>query len=158
MIKNESFCPCFSGKPFAECCESFLSGKAVPPSAEALMRSRYAAFATGNIDYLETTLLPEKRHAFNQEEAKNWALSSTWIGLNILFSENDEAKGVVEFIARYRQNGREMHHHETSRFISREGRWYYVDGQIASHRQPDVGRNDPCPCGSGKKYKKCCGI
>jgi len=25
-------------------------------------------------------------------------------------------------------------------------------------RGPKIGRNDPCPCGSGKKFKKCCGL
>ncbi|MCL1816725.1 MAG: SEC-C metal-binding domain-containing protein [Clostridiales bacterium] len=30
--------------------------------------------------------------------------------------------------------------------------------QTVQRIEPKVGRNDPCPCGSGKKYKRCCGV
>ena len=74
----------------------------------------------------------------------------------------EDDRGVVEFIARYKQKGVEHRHHERSRFARGEdGRWMYLDGDTVKPppvlRGEKVGRNQPCPCGSGKKYKKCCG-
>lgn len=155
-------CPCQSGKSFAECCGPFLAGTALPPTAEALMRSRYSAFATGNIDYLEETLLPGTRGDFNRAAAAEWAASSEWTGLQVRARDAggvaDEA-GEVEFVAHFRQAGEERVHHETGRFVKNDGRWFYVDGVMGTkpRRVEKIGRNDPCPCGSGKKHKKCCG-
>ncbi len=53
MISGSAACPCSSGLDFASCCEPYLTGAKLPPAPEALMRSRYSAFATGNITYLE---------------------------------------------------------------------------------------------------------
>ncbi|MBT8492606.1 MAG: SEC-C domain-containing protein, partial [Deltaproteobacteria bacterium] len=69
---------------------------------------------------------------------------------------------IVEFIARYKARGADLHHHERSTFAQQDGEWFYRDGQIVKPKtvvkdSPKVGRNSPCPCGSGKKYKKCCG-
>ena len=73
----------------------------------------------------------------------------------------DDQEGVVEFIARYRTGGSAHAHHERSRFRRVDGRWYFVDGQMVKptpvRAAPTVGRNAPCPCGSGKKYKRCHG-
>src|SRR3569833_3134762 len=74
----------------------------------------------------------------------------------------DEDEGTVEFIATYRQKGSKIAHHELGNFVRQNGRWYYADGKLFTpgtvrNEGPKVGRNDPCPCGSGKKYKKCCG-
>jgi SEC-C motif-containing protein len=155
-------CPCQSGKSFAECCGPYLSGAALPPTAEALMRSRYAAFATHNADYLEETLLPGTRADFDRAAALEWATSSEWKGLQIRSTEAGgagDSEGWVEFVAVFNQNGQDQVHHETGHFEKQDGRWYYVDGVrgIRPRRVEKVGRNDPCPCGSGKKYKKCCG-
>ncbi|EEX66852.1 hypothetical protein VCJ_000748 [Vibrio metoecus] len=67
---------------------------------------------------------------------------------------NDE--GFVHFRAFLAQQGQEYCLEERSRFLNEDGRWYYIDGEFpeALARQ---GRNDPCACGSGKKFKKCCG-
>lgn len=155
-------CPCQSGKSFAECCGPYLSGAAFPPTAEALMRSRYAAFATHNVDYLEETLLPGTRADFDRAAALEWATSSEWKGLQIRSTEAGgagDSEGWVEFVAVFNQNGQDQVHHETGHFEKQGGRWYYVDGVrgIRPRRVEKVGRNDACPCGSGKKYKKCCG-
>ena len=93
------------------------------------------------------------------------AEQSTWLGLEIVDTEAggmDDENGVVEFIARFTEKGQPKQHHERSRFSKHAGRWYYLDGEVPKpqtqrHEGPKVGRNDPCPCGSGKKYKKCCG-
>jgi len=162
MNTNE-LCPCRSGKSLTACCGPYLSGQEPAPTAEALMRSRYAAFATRNMDYLEATLVPEERKDFNRDQTEAWAKSSEWTGLEILSvkdgSEND-AEGVVDFIAHFRQDGRDLQHRELSRFVRRDSQWLYLDGDVAGAtpvRVSKVGRNDPCPCGSGRKHKKCCG-
>jgi SEC-C motif-containing protein len=69
---------------------------------------------------------------------------------------------VVEFRAMYTANGEFCNHHEVSRFVKEPDGWKFADGELVGEtpivrEEPKVGRNDPCPCGSGKKYKKCCG-
>ena len=91
--------------------------------------------------------------------------SVEWVGLEILDTVNggvDDDAGVVEFTARYRKDGALLAHRERSNFRREEGRWLYVDGDVnpraAPRRVDKTGRNQPCPCGSGKKFKKCCGV
>ncbi len=155
-------CPCGSGRVLSECCGPYLSGERHAPTAEALMRARYSAFATRQIDYLEDSLLPETRHDFDREHVREWADSSQWIGLDVIgVTDGGEAdtEGKVEFVAHFTVGGREHHHHELSRFVKRDDRWWYLDGTIVPPKPrivTKIGRNEPCPCGSGKKYKKCC--
>lgn len=163
MIAGSDPCPCRSGLEFGQCCEPYLTGAKLPPTPEALMRSRYSAFATGNIPYLEETLLPGTRDDFDAKGAADWAAASEWTGLEIRHTEGGgagESEGIVEFVAHYRQAGDERVHHETSTFKHQDGRWWYVDGimGVRPRRAEKIGRNDPCSCGSGKKYKKCCGV
>lgn len=155
-------CPCGSGRAYDECCGPIHAGTVQPATAEALMRARYSAFVVKNIDFLEGTLLPETRADFNREETEQWAGNSEWQGLVIRGTEAggaDDDTGSVEFVASFSYDGKDYRHHETSRFQKLDGRWYYVDGILGQRpRTVDkVGRNDPCPCGSGKKYKKCHG-
>jgi SEC-C motif-containing protein len=157
-------CPCGSNKSFGECCEPFLSGAANAPSAEALMRARYSAYATANIDFIERTFHSSSRAEFDRESARKWAEGSQWHGLEILGTvdgkEQDDT-GSVEFIATYSQKEDVIKHHELATFRKEDGNWTFVDGRIVNQpfrrEQPKIGRNDLCPCGSGKKYKKCCG-
>ncbi|MEQ8266096.1 MAG: YchJ family protein [Parvibaculum sp.] len=163
MIAGSAACPCSSGLAFSDCCEPYLTGAKQPPLPEALMRSRYSAFATGNIAYLEETLLPGTRDDFDRKGAAEWAAASEWTGLEVRHTEKGgpgEDEGVVEFVAHYRQDGVGRVHHETARFARKDGRWWYVDGimGVRPRQVEKIGRNDPCSCGSGKKYKKCCGI
>jgi SEC-C motif domain protein len=157
-------CLCGSNKSFGECCEPFLSGIAGAPTAEALMRARYTAYATANIDFIERTSHSSTRADFDRESARKWAEESQWHGLEILNAidgQEQDADGSVEFIATYSQKDEEVKHHELATFRKEDGAWTFVDGRILNQPfrrdQPKIGRNDPCPCGSGKKYKKCCG-
>ena len=158
-----SSCPCGSGRELAACCGPILEG-APAPTAEACMRSRYSAYVTGNLDHLRDTLLPSRRGDFDAEGVGRWSREAEWKGLSILATEaggeGDDA-GVVEFKAEYVLNGMPTTHHEVSRFKRVDSRWLYVDGKVRGEepvrRGPKVGRNEPCPCGSGRKYKKCCG-
>jgi SEC-C motif-containing protein len=157
-------CPCGSGAAFGECCGPILDG-ALAATAEGLMRSRYSAYAVGRIEYLRDSLHPEHRGDMDLAATRRWALEARWLGLEILGREGGAAnddEGVVEFVASYKDKGLVRRHHERANFRRYEGAWFYVDGAVVKpvtevHRQPKVGRNDPCPCGSGRKYKKCCG-
>jgi SEC-C motif domain protein len=158
-----SDCPCGSGAPLDGCCGPLIDG--VPAAtAEALMRSRYSAHVLGNVDYIVDTHDVAGRAAIDRDAVARWARGSEWLGLRIVAREaggREDARGVVEFEASYRADGTTRVHHERSRFVRRDGRWYYVDGDVVrlppARRAATVGRNDPCPCGSGKKHKKCCG-
>ena len=157
-------CPCGSNNSYSECCEPFLSGTGKAPTAEALMRARYSAYAAANIDFVEQTIHPKSREDFNRESARKWAEESQWQGLEILNAisgKEEDAEGTVEFIATYSQKDEPIKHHEIATFKKEDGTWFFVDGRMVNlpirRDQPKIGRNDPCPCGSGKKYKKCCG-
>ncbi|MGE4279704.1 MAG: YchJ family protein [Magnetospirillum sp.] len=153
-------CPCGSGQSLDLCCAPLLSGAAAS-SPEALMRSRYTAFTQANAAYLETTLAPEAKEDYNHEETEAWIKEAKWHGLEVRGASEDGDNGSVEFVARYTFRGKPYAHHELASFRKLDGRWVYVDGVMnprPQQRQVDkVGRNDPCPCGSGKKFKKCCG-
>lgn len=164
-------CPCGSGKTFEACCGPFLSGAQNAPTPEALMRSRYTAFTKGDIAYLKKTLSKKSRADFNEADAREWSRCE-WRGLEILKAEGD----TVEFQAKYKTQGKVLEHHEVSKFAKEDGHWVFVDGDSHVHEEgqghnhqhhapvqqvvreaPKTGRNDPCPCGSGQKYKKCHG-
>lgn len=156
-------CPCGSSEPFEQCCGPFLGG-APAPTAEKLMRSRYTAYVRGAIDYIIATHDPETRDEVDREVVESWSRESEWTGLTILATEaggESDDEGSVEFIARFRAEGYELSHHEQSRFRKLDGCWYFVDGQVMkatpARATPTVGRNALCPCGSGKKYKRCHG-
>jgi len=146
-----SLCPCGSSLKKEECCAVFISGKANAPTAEALMRSRYTAFTEANMDYFGRTMKAPAATLFHPAETKQWAKSVEWLGLKVIHAETEHARGCVEFMAFFAAQGKRQVLHEKSEFILENGQWFYIDGIT-----PHVGRNDACPCGSGKKYKKCC--
>jgi SEC-C motif-containing protein len=158
-------CPCGNPAPIAECCGPYLDGTRLPPTAEALMRSRYTAFATGNVDYIHDTHDPATAGELDREATRAWSEKSEWLGFELIAADGggaDDDAGTVEFVARYRLQGSEHRHHETATFTKIDGRWFFADSRMAPQEPfrrsvAKVGRNDPCPCGSGKKYKRCCG-
>lgn len=132
-------------------------------TAEELMRARYHAYETGDIQFIKESHDPESTEGVDWAECEKWSKESQWLGLKILSThkgtESDD-EGIVEFEAEYIENGKTITHHEKSYFVKKDGIWYYqkwlpLQGTII--KEAKVGRNDPCPCGSGKKYKKCCG-
>lgn len=161
-----SDCPCGSGKPFAECCQPLIEGEAAS-SPEALMRSRYSAFATDAIDYIMDSHHSRTVDGVDRDEVARWAEGSTWLGLTIDSTSGgaaDDDTGTVRFIARYQddESGTVYDHRETALFEREDGDWKFLDSEPFKEQpmrrdEPKVGRNDPCPCGSGKKYKRCCG-
>ncbi|MDY0162696.1 YchJ family protein [Desulfobotulus sp.] len=158
-------CPCGSGAAYDACCEPHIMGKIPAPTAEALMRSRYTAYVRVAMDYILDTTHPDQREDYDAAGAKQWAESSQWHGLEILAQDKgmeSDTEGAVEFAAHFSQDGKRFVHHERAIFRKGEDtRWYFYDGQPVTpvtirRESPKVGRNEPCPCGSGKKYKKCC--
>ena len=122
------------------------------------MRSRYTAFTMGERAHIERTYAPEMRMLGN---GSSFEPGIEWIKLEILDNvDGGEAAdtGIVEFAAHYRLNGRTGVHRERSNFRREDGLWLYVDGTGPSSKaKTKVGRNAPCQCGSGLKFKKCCG-
>jgi SEC-C motif domain protein len=121
-------CPCGSGSSFDRCCGRYVNGSDAAPTAEALMRSRYSAYVRLREDYLLETWHVSTRPAelglANDAPAK-------WLGLDIRRHELQDANhAIVEFVARYKINGRAHRLHEASRFVREDGRWFYVDGDV----------------------------
>jgi SEC-C motif-containing protein len=130
------------------------------------MRSRYTAYVTGDIDHIVRTQ-DEAGGDVDREAIEKFSRESEWLGLEIVATEaggEGDEKGMVEFVARYRPKtggGGETRHHERSQFARRDGRWIFASGEPVKaapvRKAPTAGRNDPCPCGSGKKFKRCHG-
>ena len=157
-------CPCGSGRAYAECCEPYISGAQNPPTAEALMRSRYSAYAEHAVDYIIDTCIKNGKDDIDYKQTKAWSEQSKWLGLKIISVEKGgpaDTEGTVEFEAAYERDGLKDVHHERARFKKQQDRWLYENGEVAPQTivrsGPKIGRNDPCPCCSGKKYKHCHG-
>ena len=123
------------------------------------MRARFSAYVLGETDFLLSSWDPSTRPARQDlEQDQNISWQSLQIRRCEMGGLNDDS-GIVEFVASGQASGKAITLHETSRFKRQDGSWVYVDGDI--HPPPDpnrkVSRNAPCPCGSGKKYKRCCG-
>ena len=157
-------CPCGSENAYAACCEPLHTGTRQADCAEALMRARYSAYVMEEVDFIIETTHPSQRDQFTANGIRRWSRNSEWLGLTILDTDKgtaDDDIGSVEFVATYFAKGRRQRHHEIAEFRRHEGAWAFYDGQAPSPQtvvrtDPKVGRNDPCPCGSGRKSKKCC--
>jgi len=152
-------CPCNHAKEFDQCCGPYLAGDKAAPTAEALMRSRFSAYVREDYGYVVRTCHSSTRPSEKDFEG---ASSARWTRLEILRTEagdEHDTEGIVEFVAHYEASGQPFGLHEESRFLKEDGQWFYLDGDIIKPppaRSEKIGRNEPCPCGSGKKYKKCC--
>ena len=158
-------CPCGSGLTMAACCGQYLDGTSTPPTAEALMRSRYTAFATGHFSYLQQTVAPNLREQFDPVVLARETQQTTWTSLHVHKLGGGTAtdtSGEVTYTARFEEAGIPGVLRERSDFVKQNDRWEYTGGTLLTdpgltRPESKPGRNDPCPCGSGKKYKKCCG-
>ena len=156
-------CPCGSGSDYSGCCEQYIRGDLKAPTAEALMRSRYSAYVEHEIDYIIKTCVHRDKEDIDYKSTRDWSEKSKWLGLKIISKEKGgvtDSEGTVEFEATYERDGLKDIHHETGKFKKEKDEWLYVEGRISPttivRSSPKTGRNDPCPCGSGKKYKHCC--
>ncbi len=156
-------CPCCSGNSFADCCRDIVAGTTLASTPLALMRSRYTAHVCKEMPHIIRTMRGKALKLFDEEKTHTeWFEQSVWTKLEIVDApevQKHDKEGFVEFKAFYNFQGQPLCVHERSKFVKEDGAWYYVLGQqknptIASSNK--IGRNDVCPCGSGKKYKKCC--
>ena len=120
-----SVCPCCSNLTYQSCCEPFHLNQANPLTPEALMRSRYAAYALNLIDYLMETTHAETRHLQQKKDIESWSKQNTWLKLEIISAVNDH----VEFKAYFQFNSKNFIHHENSIFKMENYKSYYLSGK-----------------------------
>ena len=152
-MTDTELCPCQSGKPYAACCALFHDGTN-PATAEELMRSRYSAYVLQKTAYLVETTVPGQRHLLDVEGMAEWGRSAQWLGLDVSahIPKIGKHHAQVEFAAHFRQNGETYCHRERSVFVNIGDRWYFIDPTV-----PLPAMKQACLCGSGKKFKACCG-
>lgn len=121
-------CPCGSLKQYNECCLPRINGTILADTPEQLMRSRYSAYCIGNENYLTKTWHSSTRPK-QFDLGKNSLIK--WIDLKIISAPPPKgAEGSVEFIARFKENGKANKLHECSRFKLEDDKWFYIDGEI----------------------------
>jgi SEC-C motif domain protein len=119
-------CHCGLAVDFVHCCRPYIYSEQIAPTAEALMRSRYSAFVEGHEEYLLASWHPDTRPSRVRLDPEQ-----RWLGLSIKSTESggiDDSNGRVEFVARFKINGKGHRLHESSRFEKIAGQWFYLDG------------------------------
>lgn len=159
MIK----CPCCSEHYFSDCCEPVIQSESAS-TALALMRSRFTAYFMQKAEYIFDTTHFKTRQKSSLNEIEIWAKENKWTKLEIVKVEKgsvSDQTGTVEFKAHFVDgSGALQIHHEKSNFVKENEKWFYVDGVINPQKPvmvKTISRNALCICGSGKKYKNCCG-
>lgn len=142
-------CICGLELEYEECCGAIITGKRQANTPEQLMRSRYSAYVNGNGTYLVFSSSSDNQHTEDIALIEEFANSVEWLKLEVL----EAIEEIVEFRAYYRDSNGIQVLHEESKFIQEDGVWKYDNGTLYKAK---VERNESCPCGSGKKYKRCC--
>ncbi len=127
----ENLCPCGSGKIYDSCCSDYISGRLIPQTAEALMRSRYTAYTQANISYIQATMRETALENFNPAAAEQWAKAARWKWLRVIRAfphASDEQYSYVEFLAYYILHGTPQKIAEVSEFKKIGERWFYIRG------------------------------
>jgi SEC-C motif-containing protein len=157
-------CVCGSGKPLAACCGPILDDPARARTPEELMRARYTAHCRREYSFLVESTHPAHRDEVSEEKIARWASHVNWTGLEVHSAVPGETEddGRVSFTAHFSLKDTPQELREDATFARVDGKWFYVDGDVYGEEpykreSPRTGRNEPCPCGSGKKFKKCCG-
>ncbi|MGF1720404.1 SEC-C domain-containing protein [Vibrio kyushuensis] len=156
-----SVCPCDSSLSYQTCCKPIHQNHSLAKRPEQLMRARYSAHVLKLVDFVIATyhsscLAEESRAAITE------SIHSDWCKLEVINTQDgkDENEGFVSFKAYFNDEGQQYCMQEKSRFLKHDDLWYYIDGVMVEQEEvlstAKIGRNDPCPCGSGKKFKKCC--
>lgn len=161
---------------YQDCCQPYhdtLSNEdmdelsvAKPETAERLMRTRYSAFVLVKPDYIVKTTLPAQQELLDEKAIETWAKETDWAGLEIVqhIPKLGKRHAQVEFKAYFNTSNDASSqlqvHHELSTFVKVKGkdtndtRWYFLDSTVAMN----VTQKQPCICGSGEKFKRCCGV
>ena len=176
---HTSPCPCGSTLSYADCCAPLHVGQKTADTAAQLMRARYAAFVLQHIEYIVATTAPFQQPLLDTQAISDWAQQTDWAGLAVIKHTPKIGKrhAQVEFNAFFHSiTGKDAHHelsdlaaldnkgldgkgvhHELSTFVNipthGTSRWYFLDPTVVM----PVTQKQPCPCGSGEKYKRCCG-
>ena len=125
-------CYCGSGKQYEACCQPYITGSAIAPTAEALMRSRYSAYVVADINYLMNSHHPSTRPTKERKSILRWTKSVQWIKLdvkNAVAGTVNDTEGWIVFIAYFSDGGKIETIHENSRFVKENGKWYYISGE-----------------------------
>ena len=153
---------------YQDCCQPYHDGllnneadgiKA--ETAKRLMRTRYSAFVLVKPEYIVKTTIPAQQNLLDIKAIENWAKETDWAGLEIVTHTPKLGKrhAQVEFKAYFKTNENLQAHHELSAFVkvtdknSNNARWYFLDPTVSM----SVSQKQPCVCGSGEKFKRCCG-
>ena len=157
MQEESILCPCCSGEQFKQCCQEIVAGTKLAHTPLALMRSRYVAHVLKHAGYLARTMLSKQVRAIDLEISGNDQFDNChWSKLEIIEAPKVPAgatHGIVEFKAYYTLNGLNAVMHERSKFSKIDDQWFYLH-ELPLAEKP--ARNEPCHCGSGVKFKKCC--
>lgn len=147
-------CPCQSTLAYTDCCQPLHTFAKLPETALALMRSRFCAFYLKNVDYIIATTIPNQQALFDKSALQAWADTMTWTGLEIV-SHNKVGKrhAQVHFKAYFDNDGQQGVHDERSAFVKMGEQWYFLDPTLPI----TLSNKQPCLCGSGEKFKACCG-
>ncbi|WP_165310887.1 YchJ family metal-binding protein [Vibrio ziniensis] len=152
-------CYCGNTIPYSECCQPIHKDHHLAYTPEQLMRARYSAHVVGLVDFVVRTYHPSC-HAESDREAIADSVASNWTHLEVIKGDEGSTpnEGYVHFKAHLEEQGRKLCLEERSRFVREDNLWFYIDGEFPPPNDTTkLGRNDPCFCDSGKKFKKCCG-
>ena len=166
---HTSPCPCGSTLSYTDCCAHLHVGQKFADTAEQLMRARYAAFVLQHVEYIVATTAPFQQPLLNTQAISDWAKQTDWAGLEVInhLAKLGKRHAQVEFKAYFHLPDSSVLdlavldskgvHHELSTFVNipthGTSRWYFLDPTVVM----SVTQKQPCPCGSGEKYKRCCG-
>lgn len=166
---HTSPCPCGSTLSYADCCAPLHVGQKFADTAAQLMRARYAAFVLQHVEYIVATTAPFQQPLLNTQAISDWAQQTDWAGLEVIshLVKLGKRHAQVEFKAYFHLPDSSVLdlavldskgvHHELSTFVNiptpGTSRWYFLDPTVVM----PVTQKQPCPCGSGEKYKRCCG-
>lgn len=162
MLTNNP-CPCGSTFTYTNCCQPLHENTAIADTAERLMRSRYCAFVLQKVDYIIATTVPNQQALLDKQAISDWAKTTDWAGLDVINvnPKVDKNHASVEFNAYFNalENGesQKRYHYELSFFVKinqqNQARWYFLDPTVSLN----ISQKQPCICGSGEKFKRCCG-
>ncbi len=168
---------CYCGKPgrYQDCCQPCHTGQSPAQTAEQLMRSRFSAYVLQLVSYIADTYYPAIQSADALAEISAFAGNARFLALLVLaagdtptvnpaqfpllrpdsLAVNSAVFSYVHFKVWFLSADKLHLLEEHSRFVRIDGHWHYVDGVLLPHPVLKIGRNDLCPCGSGKKFKAC---
>lgn len=150
-------CPCGSGQLLSACCAPLHAGVAAA-SAEQLMRSRYSAYALGNIDYIVSSTVPAQQQLLDVPAITAWSQQNQWQGLIIhrVQAKANTRHAQVEFSAHFSNQQGAQTHRELSAFVHIGSYWYFLDPTLDQAIKQYPALKAACLCGSGQKFKRCC--